>query len=99
MNSALQKQIAVMFSPLNNLSAANAFPAVGALSDLLTTSCAPFTQQTVAAKPNDMKVFATAAVEMWLRAVHSFVISTSLTEASPLWSSVAGYYSSHYSVR
>ncbi len=36
---------------------------------------------------------------MWLRAVHSFLISTSLTEASPIWSSVAGYYSSHYSVR
>lgn len=88
-----------MFSPLNNLSAAGAFPAIGALSDLLTATCAPFTQETVAAKPNDLKVFATASVEMWLRSVHSFLISTSLTEASPIWSSVAGYYSSHYSVR
>lgn len=44
-------------------------------------------------------LFATAAVEMWLRAIHSFLISASLTQASPIWSSVAGYYSSHYSIR
>ncbi|MGA2714012.1 MAG: hypothetical protein ABSG41_12970 [Bryobacteraceae bacterium] len=99
MNSALQKQITVMFSPLNNLSAADAFPAIGALSELLTKNCAPFTQQAVAAKPNDLKAFATASVEVWLRAVHSFLVSASLTEASPIWSSVAGYYSSHYSIR
>src|SRR5207237_7783293 len=42
---------------------------------------------------------ATAAVEMWLRAVHSFLVSASLTATSPIWSSVSGYYSSHYSVR
>ncbi len=99
MNSTLQKQITVMFSRLNNLSAAASFPAIGTLSDLLTVSCAPFTQQIVAAKPKDLTAFATASVEMWLRAVHSFLISVSLSEASPIWSSVAGYYSSHYSVR
>ena len=36
---------------------------------------------------------------MWLRAVHSFLISAALTEASPIWASVSGYYSSHYTVR
>jgi hypothetical protein len=36
---------------------------------------------------------------MWQRAVHSYVISASLTEVSPVWASVSGYYSSHYSVR
>ena len=45
------------------------------------------------------QAFATASVEMWLRAVHSFLISASLTRSSPIWSSVAGYYSSHYSIR
>jgi hypothetical protein len=43
--------------------------------------------------------FGTAAVEIWQRSVHSFLISTSLTDASPIWASVSGYYSSHYSVR
>lgn len=43
--------------------------------------------------------FATASVEMWHRAIHSFFISASLTQSSPIWSSVAGYYSSHYTMR
>jgi len=36
---------------------------------------------------------------MWLRSVHSFLISASLTNASPIWASATGYYSSHYTVR
>lgn len=98
MDSALQKQITVMFSALHSQSAANAFPAPGALSKFLNSHCGP-SQAMVAAKPGDLTLFATASVEMWLRAVHSFLISASLTEASPIWSSVAGYYSSHYSIR
>lgn len=46
-----------------------------------------------------LSLFATASVEMWHRSVHSFLISVSLTKVSPLWASVSGYYSSHYSVR
>jgi hypothetical protein len=99
MNKALQNQITVMFAALDKKSAADAFPAPSTLSSFLTVHCAPFTQTTVAAKPGDLTLFATAAVEMWLRAIHSFLISASLTQASPIWSSVAGYYSSHYSVR
>lgn len=45
------------------------------------------------------KLFASAAVEMWQRAVHSFIVSAGLTDTSPIWASVAGYYSSHYAVR
>lgn len=48
---------------------------------------------------NAAACFATAAVDIWLRGVHSFLISASLTESSPIWASVSGYYSSHYSVR
>lgn len=44
-------------------------------------------------------MFATAAVDMWLRAVHSFLVSASLTSVSPIWASGSGYYSSHYAVR
>jgi hypothetical protein len=45
------------------------------------------------------KMFTTAAVNMWLRSVHSFLISAALTDVSPIWASSAGYYSSHYSIR
>jgi hypothetical protein len=99
LNSDQQKQVSVMFSRLSTQSAAGAFPPPEALSSLLTARCAPYDQASIAARPADMTLFATAAVEMWLRAIHSFLISASLTEASPIWSSVAGYYSSHYSVR
>jgi len=99
MTSDLSTQIAVMFSALNTRSAADAYPKAKALTKLLTSRCEPFTAGTVAAKPPDLAVFATAAVEMWLRSVHSFLISASLTEASPIWASVAGYYSSHYAIR
>jgi hypothetical protein len=34
-----------------------------------------------------------------LRGVHTFVISCTLTEASPIWASVTGYYASHYVMR
>ncbi len=46
-----------------------------------------------------VQLFATAAVEMWHRSIHSYLISLNLTNASHIWSSVAGYYSSHYAVR
>lgn len=44
-------------------------------------------------------LFATAAVEIWGRGVHSLVISAAITKASPIWAAVAGYYASHYAVR
>jgi hypothetical protein len=99
MNSDLSTQITVMFKALDNKSAAAAFPEPRTLANLLKLRCSPFTADIVAAKAPDLSVFATAAVEMWLRALHSFLISASLTEASPIWASVAGYYSSHYSMR
>jgi hypothetical protein len=46
-----------------------------------------------------IRLFATASIEMWLRSVHSFLVSASLTDASPMWASISGYYSSHYIMR
>jgi hypothetical protein len=43
--------------------------------------------------------YCTAAVDMWLRGVHSFLASVSMTNGSPVWSSVSGYYASHYAIR
>jgi hypothetical protein len=97
----LQTQIQQGFAPLNQEAAVHAFPRASALSTALsranplgTTTVVPAAQTRAIAK-----MFVTASVDMWLRAVHSFLISTSLTGVSPIWASVSGYYSSHYTVR
>ncbi len=100
MNKELLRQVEIMFTELNRRSAASSFPTPGTLADLLSACVVPSSPTTtVAARPNMLTCFATAAVEMWLRSVHSFLISVSLTDVSPIWASVAGYYSSHYAVR
>ena len=100
MNQELLRQVEIMFAALNQQSAAGSFPAPDALSGLLSKHVDPSSPTTtIPARPQILTYFATAAVEMWLRSVHSFLISVSLTESSPIWASVAGYYSSHYSVR
>jgi hypothetical protein len=100
MDQELSSQIQRMFSRLNNQSAAGALPPPGTLANLLSKHVAGDSlTTTVPAPPVELSLFATAAVEVWLRSIHSFLISVSLTKASPIWSSVAGYYSSHYSVR
>jgi hypothetical protein len=98
---ALQVHITRAFAPLSDQAAAVAFPPPGSLSRALKAAMPPgsaglptaYTSRAVA------KMFTTAAVDIWMRAVHSFLISASLTEVSPIWASVAGYYSSHYAVR
>lgn len=49
--------------------------------------------------PEITKLFAHSAVEIWERAVHSFLVSVALSESSEIWASVSGYYASHYAVR
>jgi hypothetical protein len=44
-------------------------------------------------------MLASAGVEMWHRAIHSFLWSVALSKSSPLWASVSGYYSSHFVMR
>jgi hypothetical protein len=100
MNKDLSIQVELMFAALNRRSAASSLPEPGTLSELLSKYViASSATRTVAARPQELTYFATAAVEIWLRSVHSFLISAALTKASPIWASVAGYYSSHYSVR
>lgn len=87
-----------LFKPLDKAAAAT-MPVRGQFSQQLT----PIVQKAgigiTALNQNVARLFATAAVEMWHRSVHSFLVSASTTMASPLWSSVSGYYSSHYSMR
>jgi len=98
---ALQVHVEEAFAPLNNAAAVNAFPPPTSLSKALTAVLPAGSTGIVTANASRTvaQMFTTAAVNIWLRAVHSFLISASLTKVSPTWASVTGYYSSHYSVR
>jgi len=92
-------QIELLFKPLHTVRV-DSFPAPGALS-LALSRIVDKRKEDYSVKVDQSLVtkFATASIEMWHRSVHSFLISASLTKSSPLWSSVSGYYSSHYSIR
>jgi len=97
----LKTHIETAFHPVADQPAANAFPPMRALADKLNEH-APAAKSGVIdvnVTPAVAAKFATASVDMWLRAVHSFLVSASLTDVSDIWSSVSGYYSSHYCVR
>ena len=94
----LEKRILKIFNPLRQ--ERSALPASGEMKKTLY-NFAPTRGRTldVPANRRILKLFATASVEMWQRAVHSFLISASLVNISDIWSSIAGYYSSHFTVR
>ncbi len=72
------------------------FPLVESLSDRVVTSL----EDDVQLIPHfQISLFASASIEMWHRAVHSFLWSVALRDHSKIWSSVTGYYSSHYVMR
>lgn len=95
------QQIEIIFQHLNRRQAGN-LSSRGLLSNELTKLINGSGQAgsvTISISPSIAALYASAAVEMWLRSVHSFLISVSVTESSHIWASVCGYYSSHYSVR
>lgn len=98
-DESIQAHIIATFAPLNTLAAARAFPPPRSLSDGLGKLIPNDGTTRRNINQTTATYFSTAAVDIWLRGVHSFLISASLTEASPLWASVSGYYSSHYAVR
>jgi hypothetical protein len=81
------------------LDASAALPETSALSGELRALVAKANTNPIVVTPKIAALYATAAVEMWQRGVHSFLVSVSLTGTSPVWSSVSGYYASHYCVR
>jgi len=97
----LQTHIKAAFEMVNDGPAGSSFPSPGSLSDTLNKAIPPGTSLHVTPNkvPGIAKMFTTASVNMWMRSVHSFLVSASLTNVSPVWASVSGYYSSHYSVR
>jgi hypothetical protein len=98
-DESFRTRLAATFRPLNNVPASRKFPPPATLAKLLTKLASQAGASPPAINQQTASYFGTAAVEIWQRSVHSFLISTSLTEASPIWASVSGYYSSHYSVR
>jgi hypothetical protein len=100
-DGALQAHVARTFAPFNDEAAVHAFPAPASLSKALNSAIpgGPNRLATANVPIAIAKMFTTASVNIWMRSVHSFLISASLTQVSPIWSSVAGYYSSHYAVR
>lgn len=98
---AFRAHIESAFAPLNDEAAVHAFPPTASLSKALSRIHVARLNGVAYREdlPTVAKMFTTAAVNMWMRAVHAFLVSSSLTNVSPTWASVAGYYSSHYSVR
>jgi hypothetical protein len=93
------EQTKTLFRRLDQYRTTKSFPAGGALRAELQQSLDAHKSLKIPIKPEVASLFASASVEMWLRSVHSYLVSVSLYRASPLWSSVAGYYSSHYAMR
>lgn len=91
----LKTKVQKIFAPLRSSS----FPSPGIMKKKFNTMIPRKGYKEVPINNDIIKLFASASVEMWLRAVHSFLISSSLTNVSHLWASVAGYYSSHYTIR
>ncbi|HEY2497374.1 MAG TPA: hypothetical protein VGK24_09920 [Candidatus Angelobacter sp.] len=100
-DSDVQLHVMRAFASLNSAAAVHSFPPPAALSQSLNkeVTSAKTGRIPTHKTPAIARMFTTASVDMWLRAVHSFLISGALTDVSPIWASVAGYYSSHYSVR
>jgi hypothetical protein len=90
--------VELSFGKLDKPNAKMDFPERGALSNhfndlLIGGGAAP----TLSHKYSPM--LASAGVEMWHRAIHSFLWSVALSKSSPLWASVSGYYASHFVMR
>ena len=93
----LRSQVSATFSPLGSTQAT--FPPAGELAKFLRQRASLSEEKSKYITPAIASFFGTAAVDIWQRSIHSFLVSASLTNASPIWASISGYYSSHYSIR
>src|SRR4051794_35477122 len=84
-NRQLQVRLQTAFGRLNSVAAAKAFPKLRALTDNLDNLVPDAPIDEIRVSPRTAELFATASVDIWLRAVHSFLVSASLTNISPIW--------------
>ena len=97
-----ERQVEIIFKHLDRRRATSGLSSRGLLAQKLSelnSNSRSVGGGAVSISPIIAALYASAAVEIWLRSVHSFLISVSLTETSHIWASVSGYYASHYSVR
>lgn len=97
--SAADQVVEKSFGKLDNPPGSWDFPPRGSLSQCLNVLLAKPGKTPPALTHQQSRLFASAGVEMWHRAIHSFLWSVALTESSHLWSSVSGYYASHFVMR
>lgn len=93
------KVLELSFASAERPGASLTFPKPGTLSDAMAKLLGAHPDGTPVVPYQDRSLFASAGVEMWHRAIHSFLWSVALTTASPLWASVCGYYASHFIMR
>jgi hypothetical protein len=96
--SSTERIVELSFAKFDKHSATVEFPKPGTLaqhlSDLIRVAgSTPILQH------HRSQLLASASVEMWHRAIHSFLWSLALTEESKLWASISGYYASHFVMR
>ncbi|MEN3331105.1 MAG: hypothetical protein V7641_470 [Blastocatellia bacterium] len=87
------------FEKLDKPSAKIDFPKPGTLSKEFSALLGSSNTIIASLPHNKSQMLASASVEMWHRAIHSFLWSVALAETSPLWASVSGYYASHFVMR
>jgi len=97
--TAAENHINQQFLASNSANAKASLSRPSALAEALEKNLLKSAGNSFASSTQLNAMFATAAVEMWLRATHSFLMSASTTLSSPIWSSVSGYYASHYAMR
>lgn len=90
--------VELLFGKLDKPSANLGFPKPGSLSKHFNVLLSGGADPLILSHQHS-PMLATAGVEMWHRAIHSFLWSVALSKSSPLWSSVSGYYASHFVMR
>jgi len=96
--SSADQVLELSFGKLDKPSARMDFPKPGTLSKEFSALIRDSTATPILSHRHS-PMLASAGVEMWHRAVHSLLWSVALTESSPLWASVSGYYASHFVMR
>jgi hypothetical protein len=97
--SATDRVVELSFGKLDKTPIRLDFPAQGSLSQCLNGLISKVGAAQPALTHQQSRLFASAGVEMWHRAIHSFLLSVALTESSHLWASISGYYASHFVMR
>ncbi len=95
--SVADRVLELSFEKLKKPAASLNFPEPGTLSRQFSAMLAA--QAAMALPHQQTSMLASAGVEMWHRAIHSFLWSVALTNSSPIWASNTGYYASHFVMR